>query len=264
MSSKMAWGSAASPILLGDKLIVPAGDEARAVIALNKETGAVVWKAEGDPMEQTYGTPVIAELPGGRTDLIYAGAAEIWGINPETGKLRWFASCNLPGNMSNTPVLAGDIVTISGGYPRTARVALRLGGTGDLSKTWLYDTEKPATYMTAPVLVDGVLFWVDDDGIAFAAEPGKAEELWAERIPAWRERAAGKPFYASPVVAGGKIIAVSRANGAFVIEPNRAGLKVLAQNRFATDQTLFNATPAISGGKLFLRSQSHLHRVGAK
>jgi len=265
MSSKMAWGSAASPILLGDKLIVPAGDEARAVLALNKETGAVLWKAEGGPMEQTYGTPVIAELPDGRTDVVYAGAAEIWGINPETGKLRWFASYNLPGNMSNTPVLAGDILTISGGYPRTARVALRLGGTGDLSGTWLYDTEKPATYMTAPVLHDGVLYWVADDGIAFAAKPGEEKPLWAERLPGLTGAGGrGKPFYASPVVAGGKILATSRANGVFVIDPDPAGLKVLGQNRFNGDETFFNATPAVSGGKLFLRSQTHLYCVGPR
>ena len=265
MSSKIAWGSAASPILAGDKLIVPAGDEARAVVALHKNTGEVLWKAEGAPMEQTYGSPVIASLPEGRTDIVYAGAAEIWGINPDTGKLRWFATCNLPGNMSNTPVIAGDILTISGGYPRTARVALRLGGVGDLSATLLYDTEKPATYMTAPVLVGEVLYWISDDGISFAAKPGEAEPLWMERLPGLTGAGGrGKPFYASPVVAGGKIIAVSRANGAFVIEPDPAGLKVLSQNKFEGDDTLFNATPAVSDGKLFLRSQTHLYGVGAR
>jgi outer membrane protein assembly factor BamB len=265
MSSRNAWGSASSPILAGEALIVPAGDETRAILAFNRESGALLWKAEGAPLEQTYGSPVIAELPGNRTDLIYAGAAEIWGINPATGKLRWFAACNLPGNMSNTPVIAGDILTISGGYPRTARVALRLGGLGDLSGTLLYDTEKPATYMTAPVLVDGVLYWVSDDGIVFAAKPGEAEPLWTERLQGLTGAGGrGKPFYASPVVAGDKIIAVSRANGSYVIDPDPAGLKVLAQNAFEGDETFFNATPALSGGKLYLRSQTHLYCVGLR
>jgi outer membrane protein assembly factor BamB len=265
MSSRMAWGSASSPILNGEAVIVPAGDETRSILALHKDTGAVLWKAAGAPLEQTYGSPVVAGLPGGRTDLVFAGAAEIWGINPATGKLRWFATCNLPGNMSNTPVIAGDILTISGGYPRTARVALRLGGSGDLSGTLLYDTEKPATYMTAPVLVDGVLYWVSDDGIAFAAKPGEAEPLWMERLPDLTGAGGrGKPFYASPVVAGGKIIAVSRANGTYVLKPDPAGLKVLAHNKFDGDETAFNATPAVSGGKLFLRSQTHLYGIGAK
>ena len=265
MSSGKAWGSASSPILAGDKLIVPAGDEARAILAFNTKTGALLWKAEGAATEQTYGTPVLAALPGGRTDIIFAGAAEIWGINPDSGKLRWFAGCNLPGNLSNTPLVTGDIVTVSGGYPRTGRVALRLGGTGDLSNELLYDTDKPATYMTAPVLVDGVLYWISDDGIAFAAVPGEAEPLWAERLPGLTGSGGrGKPFYASPVVAAGRIFAMSRANGVFVIAPDRAGLKVLGQNRFESDDTLFNATPAIAAGALFLRSQTHLYCVAGK
>jgi hypothetical protein len=167
--------------------------------------------------------------------------------------------------MSNTPVIAGDILTISGGYPRTARVALRLGGLGDLSGTLLYDTEKPATYMTAPVLVDGVLYWVSDDGIVFAAKPGEAEPLWTERLQGLTGAGGrGKPFYASPVVAGDKIIAVSRANGSYVIDPDPAGLKVLAQNALEGDETFFNPTPALSGGKLYLRSQTHLYCVGLR
>jgi outer membrane protein assembly factor BamB len=263
LSSSKRWGSASSPILAGDKVIVPAGDEARAVLALAKADGSLKWKAKGAPMEHTYGTPVLARV-GDRTDLVFAATAEIWGINPDTGKLRWFAAYDLPGNMSNTPVVTGDLLTVSGGFPRTARVALRLGPTGDLSGSLLYDTTKPATYMTAPVWVDGVLYWVEDGGIAFAALPGSAEPLWEERMPGLAGRGGrGKPFYASPVVAGGKILAQSRANGVFVIEPDRNGLRVLAQNRIAGDDSEFNATPAVSGGKLFLRSQTHLYCVGA-
>jgi len=263
LSSSTRWGSASSPILFGDKLIVPAGDEARAVLAFAAVDGTLLWKSEGAPMESTYGTPVLARV-GDRTDVVFAATAEIWGINPDTGKLRWFATCNLPGNMSNTPVVTGDILTVSGGFPRTARVALRLGGTGDLSGTLLYDTTKPTTYMTPPVPVDGVLYWVGDGGVAFAALPGSAEALWEERVPGLTGSGGrGKPFYAGPVVAAGKIYAQSRANGVFVIEPDRTGLKVLAQNRIAGDETQFNATPAVSGGKLFLRSQTHLYCVGA-
>ena len=80
--------------------------------------------------------------------LFFAATAEWWGLNPETGKLRWFAEYNLPGNMSNTTHLSGDTLTVSGGFPRTARVAIKTGGTGDLSDKILYDTQKPATYMT--------------------------------------------------------------------------------------------------------------------
>lgn len=263
LSSPKAWGSASSPILHGDTLIVPAGEERNAILALDTKDGSEKWAAEGDSLVQTYGSPILVQVDDERTDLVFAATAEWWGLNPDTGKLRWFAEYNLPGNMSNTTHISGNILTLSGGFPRTARVAIEAGGTGDLSDKILYDTQKPATYMTSPVEHEGVLYWVSDGGIAFAAEPGKAEELWQERVPELTGAGGrGKPFYASPILAGGKIYAVSRANGTFVIEPSREGLKVLAQNKIEGDDTLFNATPAVSDGKLLIRSQKALYCIG--
>ncbi|MEM7011670.1 MAG: PQQ-binding-like beta-propeller repeat protein [Verrucomicrobiota bacterium] len=262
-SSRRVWGSASSPVLYGDNVIIPAGDEMRAIVALNKETGDVAWKAEGDRMESSYGTPVVMKVSDERDDLIFALQNEVWGMNPDTGKLRWFAEYNLPGNMSNTVSIAGDILTISGGFPRTARVALKGGGKGDMSDSLLYDTQKPATYMTAPVLHEGTLYWISDSGIAFAAKPGEEDPIWEERMEGLEGAGGrGKPFYASPILADGKIYAVSRANGVFVIDPSTEGLKVLAQNKIEGDASLFNASIAVSGGKIYLRSEKVLYCIG--
>ena len=262
LSSRKLWGSAASPILYRDLVIVPAGEELRAILALDKADGSERWRVEGDALEQSYGSPILVPVDDNRTDLVYALAEEWWGLDPATGERRWTAFYNLPGNMSNTTHLAGDILTVSGGFPRTARVAIPVGGSGDRSGEILYDTQKPATYMTAPVEHEGVLYWISDGGIAFAAEPGDEEPLWQERVPDLTGSGGrGKPFYASPVLAGGKIYAVSRANGTYVIEPSREGLRVLARNRFEGDDTLFNATPAVSDGRLLIRSQRRLYCV---
>ena len=262
-SSRKQWGSASSPILYQDLLIVPAGDETRAIIAFHKLDGKEVWRFDSGTMEETYGTAVLAPVSDQRTDLVFASPTRWIALNPETGEQIWFAEYNLPGNMSNTTHLSGDILTVSGGFPRTARVAIKTGGTGDRSAELLFDTQKPATYMTMPVEKDGVLYWVSDSGIAFAAEPGVSEPLWESRIPNLDgEGGRGKPFYASPILAGGKIYAVSRANGTFVIEPSRAGLEVLAQNRISDDDSIFNATPAVSNGVLLIRSQKRLYCIG--
>ena len=263
MSSRKAWGSASSPILYEDLVIVPAGEETHAFIALNKKDGSEEWRAEHHSYGQTYGTPILVKVDSSRTDLLYAAVANFRALDPATGEVRWTADYNLPGNMSNTAHLSGDILTISGGFPRTARVAIKVGGEGDRSDEILYDTQKPATYMTAPVEVDGVLYWIADSGIAFASKPGEAEEIWAERVPGLEGAGGrGKPFYASPIVAGGKIYAVSRANGTFVIEPSEDGLKVIAQNKIAGDNSLFNGTAAAADGKLLIRSQKALYCIG--
>lgn len=263
MSSEKAWGSASSPILFEDKVIVPAGDEARAIIAYNKETGEEVWRAEGDRLEQTYGTPVVMKVDEDRTDLIFPLPFEVWGVNPDTGKLRWFAEYEANGNMANTVSLSGDIINISGGYPLTRRMAIKGGGKGDMSDSVLF-TSRTASYMTAPVEHEGVLYWIADSGIAFATKPAEEKPLWEERVPnSQGSMGRGKPFYASPVLGGnGLIYAVSRSAGTFVIEPSTEGLKIVTQNKIAGDDTLFNATPAISDGEIYLRSQKAVYCFG--
>jgi len=263
MSSRLAWGSASSPVLHEGVLVVPAGDELRALLGLDARDGRELWRHEADKLEQTYGSPILVKVDEGRTDLVFPAVGEALGLDPASGALRWSARYDLPNNMSNTPHRSGEFLTISGGFPRTARVALRVGEEGDATERVLYDTLKPATYMTPPVEHEGVLYWVSDNGFAFATLPGEAEELWMERIPDLvSPEGLGRPFYASPVLAGGRLYATSRNNGFFVIDPDPEGLRILARNRFESDPTEFNASPAVAGGKLLLRSQTHLYAVG--
>jgi hypothetical protein len=69
----------------------------------------------------------------------------------------------------------------------------------------------------------------------------------------------GKPFYASPVLADGKIFAVSRYNGTFVFAA-KPEFKLIGQNKLE-DQSQFNATPAVSGKQIFLRSDRFLYCI---
>ena len=83
------WGSASSPILYKNLVIVTASVENHAIVALNKDTGEKVWEQEAEGFGSTWGTPVLVDLPGGRTDLVIGVPYEIWGLNPATGKLLW-------------------------------------------------------------------------------------------------------------------------------------------------------------------------------
>ena len=83
------WGTASSPLLHGDLLIVPATAESESLVALDKVTGKQVWKQEAAGFNSTWGSPVLATVAG-RTDLVIAVPGEIWGLNPATGKLNWY------------------------------------------------------------------------------------------------------------------------------------------------------------------------------
>ena len=87
------------------------------------------------------------------------------------------------------------------------------------------------------------------------AKTGKL--VYRERLPGIT---GGKPFYASPVLANGHLYAVSRRNGTFVLEA-KPEFKLLAQNKLAGDDTDFNATPAVAGNQLFLRSNRFIYCI---
>ena len=87
--------------------------------------------------------------------------------------------------------------------------------------------------------------------------------VFKERLPgASASGRGGKPFYASAVVANGNIYAVSRRNGVFVFAA-QPEFKLIAQNKLTGDDTDFNATPALAGRQLFLRSNRNLYCIEA-
>lgn len=111
------------------------------------------------------------------------------------------------------------------------------------------------------MLHEGRLYVVTDQGFALCLDAKTGEEVFKERLPgASATGRGGKPFYASAVLAGGNVYAVSRRNGTFVIAA-KPQFQLVAQNTFASDPTQFNATPAVSGRQLFLRSDKFLHCV---
>src|SRR5436190_2321914 len=126
-SSNRRWGSAASPVLYKNLVIVNASEESRTVRALDKLTGKEVWKQDADTLELSYSTPALVEA-NGRTDLIVPVPNELWGLNPETGKLRWYANTAIAGNVSPSVIANNGIVYVTGGIQRMATMAIRAGG----------------------------------------------------------------------------------------------------------------------------------------
>jgi outer membrane protein assembly factor BamB len=257
-SSGRRWGSAASPIVLGDRVIVNAAEEGRAVFALDAATGKEIWKADADTLELCYGTPVVMEQ-GGRTDLMIAVPGELWAMNPDTGKLRWFAETGIGGNVSPSAVVDGSVAFVTGGYPQMGTTAIRGGGKGDVTATNVLWSSRTASYVPSPVVCNGNLYYVSDKGAATCVDAKTGNVVRSEKIQAIA--GGGKPaVYASPILIGGKIYAVSRRNGTFVLEATPQ-MALVSQNTFGGDTSDFNATPAVSGKQLFLRSNCFMYCV---
>ncbi|NDB77234.1 MAG: serine/threonine protein kinase, partial [Verrucomicrobia bacterium] len=216
-ANRKNWGSAASPVLYKNTVIVTASEEAHAVVVLDKATGKEVWKATGSALEYVFNTPVLAGSDT-QPELMLALPDELWALNPDNGKLRWFAATGLPGNIAPSVVVGEGVVFAFGGFPQLGAVAYRTGGRGDVGQTHQLWITRNSTYIPTPVLREGRLYVVTDQGFALCLDAKTGEEVFKERLPgASATGRGGKPFYASAVLAGGNVYAVSRRNGTFVI-----------------------------------------------
>jgi outer membrane protein assembly factor BamB len=259
-SSNRRWGSAASLIRHGDLVIVNAAEESQSIRGLDRRTGREVWKAEAAALELAYGTPAIARLADGREEIVVAVPSEVWGLDPATGKIRWYASHALTGNISPSVIVDGDVVYVFGGFRSAGSLAVRAGGSGDVTKSHVLWTSKASSYVATPLLHDGHLYWIDDRGQAFCSSAATGAQVYRSRVA--EITGGGRPVYASPVLSDGRLIVATRWGGTLVL-PAKPDYAVLACNRFAGDESDFSGTPAIADGRLYLRSGRFLYCVGA-
>ena len=209
-------------------------------------------------MELAYGTPIISRVNDQRDDLVIAVPSEVWGLNPDTGKLVWYVETKLTGNLSPSVIPDGDKIYVFGGYRSSGSLAIQLGGKGDVTKSNTLWTSQNSSYVATPVLHEGHLYWIDDKGMYFCVSAKTGETVDKQRVAGIESR--GKPVYASPVAINGKLYMQTRNSGLFVLN-GTPKMEILKQNRFASDDSVFNATPAVSNGQLFLRSYTHLYCV---
>jgi hypothetical protein len=252
------FGSGASPILSGNLLIVNAAIEGNAVVALDKRNGRQVWKwsieEESDRSDHgSWSTPILVKSTQGQTDLVVPIAERVWGLNPETGKLRWHAVTKQE-RICSSLVSHGGIAYAIGAGPAAA---IRVGGTGDVSKTHVMWTAKAHSDVPSPVYHDGHLFWSNDEGVVHCVNAANGEIVYQKRLPGVRQ------LFASPVLAAGKLYVVARVAGTFVLAA-RPEFQQIAHNKLTAELDIFDASPAVSDGKLLLRSYKYLYCIGAK
>jgi len=247
------FGSASSPVLYGDRLIVTAGDESRTIRALDKRTGKEIWKTKAvSPLSQCYSTPAIVKNAQGKDELLISVPLEVWSLNPVDGQLQWYAETGVGAPTCPSVVSRDGIAYVIGGRNGT-RAAVRIGGKGDMTKTNVIWATSGGAYVPSPVLHEGHLYWVNDNGIVNCVDAKTGKEVERKRI---RDR-----FYASVVLIKDKLYAVSRFGGTYVLKASPK-LEQLAHNTFE-DKSDFSASPAASKGQLFLRSDKFLYCIEA-
>ena len=245
------WGPASSPVIDGTRVIVQVDRHKDGFIAaFDLQTGKEAWRTGRDELP-TWSTPLVVRT-GSRAEIVTNGGKHIRGYDAATGKELWRLADAATQVKVPSPVAAGGLVVVTGGYPAGGRpiYALRPGGTGEIAATSLaWRTENGSPYTGTPLVHDGIVYVCTDNGILSAYDAKTGERIYRSRVsPA----AAG--FSASPVAAAGRIYLASEDGDVFVVKAGRA-FELLATNPMGE---ICMATPAISGDMLFVRTQGHL------
>ncbi len=248
------WGSAASPMLYKDMLIVNASSESNALVALDRLTGKERWRTPG--INETWDTPILVKA-NGETELVLSVPNWLKGFNPDTGKELWKAE-GVHRYVCPSVVAHDGVIYGTGGG--SAIFAIKAGGRGDVTKTHvLWRINKKGSNVPSPIYHEGYLYWPSDGGgLLHCQEAATGKFVYSERL----KPAAGQ-IWASPVLAGGNLYIVSKQNGTYVVAC-RPKFEPLAHNVFADDKSRTNASIAVSGGELLLRTDLYLYCIGKR
>ena len=259
-------GAGSSPILFRNLLIMHFdGIDVQYVVALDKDTGKTVWKtprsidfkdldADGKPkgdgdFRKAFTTPLIIEV-GGQPLLVSVGGKATYGYDPMTGKERWRVEERRSHTASTRPVAGLGMVFYPTGWESTQLLAVRPDGAGDVTAThvvWRFARGVPNK--PSVLLVDGLIYMVNDTGIASCVEAKTGALVWQSRV--------GGMFSASPLYAGGRIYLFDEDGKTTVLEAGRE-FKVLAENLLDNG---FMASPAVVGDALIVRTSRDLYRI---
>ena len=244
--------------------------EGEALVGLNKETGQEVWRQEAAGFNATWGTPALVQVDERRIDLAIAVPKEIWGLNPYTGKLRWYAEGMQTWNLKSTVISReGVVYAIESGPGGVGGIAVRAGGSQDVSKSHILWTARHPSRTATPILYEGCLYTFSNK-IMTCINAKTGQETFKARLQPFvssrpegerggvREGVSGD--YASPVIGDGKIYFVSRSGDVFVLKVNEK-FEQLAVNRMGDKDENFSATPAIDKDQLFIRSSKYLYSI---
>jgi outer membrane protein assembly factor BamB len=242
-------GTAGSPVIHEDLLILSCdGVDVQFVAALEKGSGKIRWKSERQGA-MAYSTPLIIHAAG-VDQVISPGGLRAIAYEPQSGKEIW--SVRYGDGFSNVPrpVYSNGLVYICTGFNHPNMIAVRPDGKGDVTSSHVAWTERRAAPLTpSPLAVGDELYFVSDAGIASCIDSRTGKLHWRERI--------GGNHSASPIYADGRIYFLNEDGESVVIEPGTSFRK-LAVNKL-DGRTL--ASMAVSGGSMFIRSETHLYRI---
>jgi len=249
----MAFGEGMGPVISGDRLILVFDHEGDSfMVVLDKNSGKEIWRVDRDE-GSSWAAPLVLEYKG-QKQIVVSATNKVRSYDFDTGDVIWECS-GLGRNAIPHPVRQDDLVFVMTGYMNPNLMAIRLGGKGDLTGTdaIVWSQSKGNSYTSSPVIHDNKLYVLTDNGMISCYNARTGEPYYhQQRLPKAYQ------FKSSMVGANGKLYLASEDEDVLVL---RMGEKyeVLATNTMPGQ--MFIATPAITGGEIYLRSQNQLYCI---
>jgi outer membrane protein assembly factor BamB len=258
----LEWGFASSPVIYGNRVFVQCDILTNGFVAtLDLADGKEIWRTKRDDTA-TWSTPTVC-TEGPRPQLLVNGWKHMGGYDLETGKEIWKMSgggdCPVP-----TPLVWNGLIFLTSAHgPRRPLYAVRTDATGDVSlrdgaatnKFVAWSALRGGAYMQTPLVYGDYLYSCHLDGILSCYEARTGKQRYKERLGSGSDG-----YTASPVAAKGKLYFASEQGSVYVVKPGPQ-FTVLATNQM---NEVCMATPAISDGTIFFRTQGHVVAVGER
>ena len=253
-------GSGQSPVVHGDMVIVANEQDGAGsfLAALDRQTGTVRWSLPRRSFRFSASTPCVFRPKGGPEQLVFTSWAHgVTAVNPANGAILWECPEAFDARTVASAVAANDAGLVlascgegAGGHWLAAiRPPKEPGGKAEVA----YKITKSSPYVPTPLVKGDRLYYFADAGIATCADVATGKTIWQERVP-------GGTFFGSPVIAGDTLFGVSKKGTAVALSATDE-FKLLATSDLG-DKT--DATPAVSGGRMYVRTYGHLFCIGSK
>ena len=248
-------GPGSTPVLWNKLMIFHLdGTDKQSVAALFQETGKIAWHRkrsgklrENPQTKKAYATPLIVQGSNGPV-LISTGADWVYGYHPETGKELWKINYGILGfsNVSK-PLRFENLFIVSTGFMKGEIHAYQMHGNHPPSLAW--KMTKGAPKKPSPIIVDGLLYVINDGGILTCLNARDGEVLWRSRLEG--------EYSSSPTFADGKIYISNHSGKTTVIQPGTS-MKILAENQL-DDGHMASFVPL--RGSFLVRTEKALYRI---
>lgn len=236
------YGHASSLVTHGDKLLIQYDQQNVGYLAaLDVESGVKHWKTERD-FGSSWSMPGVAKIDD-REEVILAAEPTVVSYDLKSGKELWRLDCLKYGEVTSVPVYGDGLVYVSADSANLSAIDVR-------TQEIVWESGFFKSGVSTPLLHEGLLYCGADDG-GFACYDAKTgEELWAEF--------ADHGFYASPILADGRVHLLDRSGMMLILKPGRE-LEILGKNVLGEEAS---STPAVVGDSFYIRGRKHLFRIG--